>query len=169
MIRNSCVLVPFVCASLTTLACEREPLSGPPTLRLGRDECLECGMSIMEDRCSTAMLVECAGQRSHRLFDDIGCMLDVEDAGIDGCVVLERYVHDHGTRDWVAAEEALFLVTDSDALTTPMGSGLVAFARREDAERAQAEHGGAITDLAGAAIARRTWLEERRRRHREEP
>ena len=39
-------------AALATLAsCQQTPLTGPPELKLGRQECGDCGMLINEDRC----------------------------------------------------------------------------------------------------------------------
>ncbi len=152
-------------AMLTALAlagCEGKPLSGPPPLRLGRDECSECGMLISEERSSTALLLERDGRREHALFDDLGCMLDLERENLEGGVVVARFVHDYLTRQWVDASHATFLLADPDRLPTPMSSGLAAFADRSAAEKAQAEFGGALLDERGIAAARKSWLDRRR-------
>ncbi len=144
--------------------CVREPLSGPPTLRPGRDECAECGMLINDERCSSGLLVEEDGRRTHLLFDDIGCMLDIErDAGGDR-VVLDRFVRDHGTKAWIKAGDAIYLFTDSASLSTPMGSGIIAFAIRADAERALGLYGGRLLNSTELAAERKSWLENRYRR-----
>ncbi len=142
-------------------ACETQVLTGPPELRLGRSECGECGMLISEDRCSSALLIDSRGHRDHVLYDDIGCMLDAERRGLDGAVVAERYVHDFGTRAWVEAGTAHFVAADRDSLQTPMGSGLVAFARAEDAEDASRAHKGRVLGYAALAAFRKSWMEER--------
>lgn len=156
---------PIVCAVFALVsvltACQRTVLSGPPELRLGRSECGECGMLISEDRCSSALLVDARGRREHVLYDDIGCMLDAERRGLDGAVVAERYVHDHGTRAWVEAGVAHFVAADRDSLQTPMGSGLVAFATAGDAEAVSKAHKGRVLDYAGLAAYRKAWMEER--------
>ncbi len=145
--------------------CDGQPLSGPPPLRLGRDECGECGMLINEDRCSSGMLVEERGRRRYILFDDIGCMLDAEreHAAHPGgqSTILERYVHDRDTRSWVEARAAIFLFADPQALPTPMGTGMVAYATSAAAEQARHQYGGTVLDYAALAEARRRWMEER--------
>lgn len=155
-----CVLV-VAAVVFSPLAGCRSELSGPPKLRLGRDGCGECGMLVNEDRCSSGLLVERGGRREHLLFDDIGCMIDSERWGLEDTLVIDRYVHDHGTRAWVRASEATFLFADRERLKTPMGSGIVAFAARADAEAAQRMYGGELLDLATLVEARRRWLEER--------
>lgn len=142
-------------------ACSVEPLSGPPEVKLGRSECAACGMIISEERCSSALLVDLEGRREHRLYDDIGCMLDDEgDVGLEG-VVLQRFVHDHDTRAWVEANLATFVLVERDAIPTPMGSGIVAYATREAAERSVAANAGQTHDYPSAAVARRDWMHRR--------
>ncbi len=151
--------------ALVTLAltgCDDRPLSGPPELRLGRDECAECGMLIDDDRSACAVLVDDRGLRSHLLFDDLGCLLDHEREGLDGRTVVERFARDYETRAWVPAELAHYIVAPSDELPTPMGSGLAAFAARDDAERAALARQGRVVDLSGLIRARLDWKEARR-------
>ena len=85
-------------------ACQRDGLSGPPTLRLGRDECAECGMAIHDEPASAAMLVEQGGRRDHLLFDDIGCMLDLERSRENELSVVGRFVHHRIGGGWIAGE-----------------------------------------------------------------
>jgi copper chaperone NosL len=146
---------------LALTGCARPPLSGPPDLRLGRDECAECGMLINEDRCSSGVLTEEDGYRAHLLFDDIGCMLDAERGRLSEVTVLERYVHDHATRAWVPADGATYLFADREALPTPMGSGIVAFGSAEGAASAQQVYQGRLLTFAELVEARRVWMEER--------
>ncbi len=141
--------------------CERRELSGPPGLRMGRDACAECGMLISEDRCACALLTGRAGTREYAVFDDIGCMLDFERSKEPGLNVIEGFVHDHVTRQWVSRSEAVFLFGNQEKIPTPMGSGIVAFTERVDAEKAQREFGGSAIDFAGVVEARRAWMEER--------
>lgn len=139
--------------------CGREPLSGPPELRLGRDECAECGMIINEDRCSSALLIEREGMREHIAFDDIGCMLDYEFENKGDLMIVQGFVHDHSTQAWVETNAASYLFADRERIPTPMGSGIVAFANQEGAEAAQAEFGGKLLGYAQLASARRAWVE----------
>lgn len=156
-----CALVLLALVSLLLAGCSGEPLSGPPQLRLGRDECRECGMIISENRCSSGLLLERAGRREYVLFDDIGCMLDVERGGLDGATVIDRFVHDYATRAWTRAADATFLLADREKLQTPMSSGMVAFSTRSAAEQARSEFGGELLDYPGLAAARKAWLDAR--------
>ena len=150
-----------IAASGLFAGCGAEPLAGPPDLRLGRDECAECGMLISEDRCSTALLVDAAGRNEHRMFDDIGCMLDWEHDHAGETPVLGWFVHDHGTRSWIGGDDAHYLLTDPQSLATPMGSGIVAFADAAAASRKREECGGEVLTLECLRPARRAWMEAR--------
>lgn len=150
------------CAALGALAsCGSSPPSGPPQLRVGRDQCAECGMIISDERCSAALLVERGSRREYLMYDDIGCMLDDERTGLDAAAI-ERYVHDHQTLAWISAESAAFVIADPAVVRTPMGSGLIAFAGREAAM--QGSPGAPVLDAPEAARARREWAEARRAR-----
>jgi copper chaperone NosL len=155
-----CAVLLLCCFALLLPACNREPLSGPPELRLGRDECGECGMLINEDRCSTAFLVERDGRREYVMFDDLGCMLDYEHDGKAGTIV-DGFVRDYDTRAWLRSDDAVYLFTDPKTLPTPMGSGMIALAQRETAEEKQAHVDGEILDYQELAKARREWMYER--------
>ncbi|MFN0059977.1 MAG: nitrous oxide reductase accessory protein NosL [Planctomycetota bacterium] len=124
--------------------CERRELTGPPVLRLGRDECAECGMMINEERSASALLIERASVREHALFDDLGCMIDYERDRPPDVRILDRFAHDHVSRAWFRTEHAVFLRTTPDKLPTPMGSGIAAFSDRAAAAAAQSTLGGRI-------------------------
>ena len=148
----------FLLTFLSTLsACTRTELTGPPNLRLGRDECAECGMIINEDRCSAALLISDDGGREHALFDDIGCMLDYERP----VTVIETFVHDHATRAWVPASQATFILVDEKSFSTPMGSGMATFADPAQAAAAAAAHAGRTLDFSALPDARREWMRTR--------
>lgn len=149
-------------ASLLILAlgaCQGSSLSGPPELRLGRNECAVCGMLVSEDRCSTALLVDDHGRRDHLFYDDIGCMLDAEHEGHTPTVV-ERYVHDYDSRAWVRAEDATYVSANPRVLPTPMGSGMVAFAARADAERTAEPLKAKVLTFTELIQARREYMDE---------
>lgn len=149
------------CAALaaSAMSCDREPLDGPPVLRPGRDLCAECGMSVMEDRCSAAILVERDDGRGHLLFDDIGCLLDHERSQ-PAERPIARFVHDHATGAWIPAERATYLMTDS--IRTPMDSWLVAHPNTDAAHAARKRHGGVVLVWTELDTVRREWLRDRR-------
>jgi len=144
-----------------TGACQRAELTGPPQLRLGRDQCIECGMIINEDRFSSAALIDNTyGQREHILFDDVGCMLDYQHEHPD-IPFIELFARDAGTRAWLTTGQAIFLLAGSSAILTPMGSGIAAYGDREAAAGAQAQHGGEILSYAELAPLRQAWVQAR--------
>ena len=156
-----------VAAALATLlagasACQRAELTGPPELRLGRDQCIECGMIINEDRFSSAALIDAGGGRGreHYLFDDVGCMLDYQREHPD-ITFIELFVHDAATRNWLTTQQAIFLLTDSSAILTPMGSGIAAYSDSAAAEAARAAHGGQSHGYAELAAPRQAWVQAR--------
>jgi copper chaperone NosL len=153
----------ILAATLTLAAssCSRGPMSGPPDLRLGRDECAECGMLVSEDRFSTASLVAKGGERLYYYFDDVGCLLDYERELPGDVTVIERYVHDHDTKAWVSAQDASFLLAGVAALQTPMGSGIAAFVTPNAARAAADQYGGDVLDLSRLREARSELMHAR--------
>lgn len=156
------VILATAVALVTIAGCTKIALTGPPELRLGRDECRECGMIISEDRCSAAIIEERDGRREHVLFDDIGCMLDYERERLAGAVVRDRWVHDYGSRSWVSTATAVFLSAPPQKLVTPMSSGMVAFAAQSEGQRVREKYGGELVDYSALTAARTAWDQQRR-------
>lgn len=102
--------------------------SGPPVIVYGRDLCVECGMLITEERFAAAYRVGTEARR----FDDIGNMLlyGTKTGELPGATP-DAWVHDRDTGDWVAANDAWFVI--ADGVVTPMGYGIVAFASQDRA------------------------------------
>lgn len=148
--------------------CQPDPLTGPPEIRLGRDECAECGMIINEDRSACALLADLDGERSHLLFDDIGCMLDHEHEHGDEHRIINRFVRDYSGDAWVQTETAIFVSADPDSMPTPMGSGIAATADATGADRLRAQVNGRLMTFADAAAARRLWKQARLGSHSSE-
>lgn len=138
-------------------ACGGRDLEGPPELRAGRDECAECGMIIADDRACAAVLVESHGRHEHRLFDDLGCLVDFQDESGDGQRVDEGWSVDHSDGGWVSLDEAHYLLADPRRLMTPMGSGYVAYAELAAAQEACARFGGSVGSFEDLSAARRAW------------
>ena len=102
-------------------ACASAPPS-PETLDTKNESCAWCRMAISEARF--------AGQRvgtaeEPLFFDDIGCLAHFL-AGKARTAGTVAYVADHRTRTWVRADAAVY--TEVAALSTPMGSHLIAHA-----------------------------------------
>lgn len=139
--------------------CESSPLTGPPELHLGHQECGDCGMQINEDRCCCAVLIEVDDkQRRYILFDDIGCMLEHKATNPE-LKVIEHWVRDYTARVWIRGESATYLMTEQ--VHTPMGSWLIAFATLDAANAMQRDKGGRVLSWDEVIVARRLWMEER--------
>lgn len=155
--------VSLVCAGVLAMlgpACRRVDDSGPPELRVGRDECRECGMLVSEDRCAAAAIVASPASRSTVVFDDIGCLIDYQIAldagkGEAGERIESWWVRDYNARTWLAPQQAVLLAADKEKIRTPMGTGIMAAGSREDAEALRAALGGVLTTFEELVKARR--------------
>jgi copper chaperone NosL len=122
-----------------------EPLS-PPHILYGQQECEHCRMIISDGRFAAAMIVDRAdGTRATPVFDDINCLFDFEHECED-CSVLMRYLHDVNTRQWLDASGAAFVF--SEAIETPMASGVAAAESRDGLTDLQRQHNGEFLDFA---------------------
>lgn len=139
-------------------ACDRAEESGPPALRFGRDECAECKMSIVDEKSAAAARVRTPHGVEPLLFDDIGCLLDLE-RWKPQTQVVERWTRDYGSRAWTRAETAAYVF--SEKIHTPMGSWIAAYADPADAAAAQREYGGDVLTFEQLVARRATWMEER--------
>ncbi|MCC7023719.1 MAG: nitrous oxide reductase accessory protein NosL [Thermomicrobiales bacterium] len=107
----------------------------PPAITYDRDTCARCGMIISDERYAGGLVAE---DGTARLFDDVGEMLQsVRESGLNG---QRAWAHDWGSRDWIDATTAIFV--KGDPKSTPMGTGIVAFASRDAADAYIAEQGG---------------------------
>lgn len=114
--------------TLAMLGCGRTGLPAPPEIMYGHDKCAACGMIVSEDRHAAA-LVPADGEAS--LFDDTGELVRFV-AQHPAQQDQAAFVHDYQSRRWLPARDAYF-VKDLK-LSTPMGTGIVAFADRSSAE-----------------------------------
>lgn len=147
----------FVLAG-TLAGCGRSELTGPPQMRLGREECAACGMLVNEDRCSCALLIERDSERLYAFFDDLGCLMNYEYDHASDVRVLERYVRDYQSRAWLHAEQALFVRADPETLHTPMGSGTIALANNAAVEQLGIAWQAGPMSYREAFRDRREWM-----------
>ncbi len=131
----------ILAASLVAASCAGGP-PAPAEIAMGQELCAYCRMTIVSQ--ATAAQVAAPGEEP-RIFDEIGCLRDYLAAVplVQGAVV---YVADHRTRAWVDARLALFTRT---AVSTPMGTGLLAHADDASRDADPATQGGhAVTASA---------------------
>lgn len=123
-------------AMLLVTSC-RVAAVGPPDIVVDRTPCSHCGMLISEPVYAAAY--ETAGGET-RVFDDFGCLRNAVRA--EGVVPTRVWVHDATSAEWMDGGAAAFVA--SQEIRTPMGGGVLAYRRIEDAERAAAKHKGRI-------------------------
>ena len=113
----------------------------PPEIVYGQDLCSQCGMVIGEARFASATLLT---NGEYLKFDDVGEMLAYHKKHPEA-QVKAWFVHDYLSEDWARGEAAFFV--KSASLQTPMGTGIVAFKNRPDAEKFAAENNSKVYNL----------------------
>lgn len=114
----------------------------PPEIHYGEDLCAECNMIISDPRFAAAYAHEIStGRYEQFAFDDIGNML-LHASKHPEYKIAGWYVHDYQTEEWIDATHAHYVV--SDAIATPMGYGIAAFASEQNAQTLAAETGGEL-------------------------
>ncbi len=117
-------------------ACISSPLA--PVEVYPEDVCTRCKMAISDKRFAGEILVEVGVARK---FDDLGCLLkDMRDRAARD--EPPAFAVDFEKREWVNMKKAYYV--RSGRISTPMGSGLIAFKNRSDAEQAAAKYGGQV-------------------------
>jgi copper chaperone NosL len=122
-------------AVCVALACSRGP-PGPSPVDPRNDSCASCRMLVSDPR-TAAQLV--APGEEPLFFDDLGCLSRYlrEHSPRRGAVA---YVADHRTGSWVPAKEAVYLL--QPAVSTPMGSHLLAYRDPSSRDADAASRGG---------------------------
>jgi nitrous oxide reductase accessory protein NosL len=106
------------------------------------DVCSRCRMAISDKRFAGEIMVEVGVARK---FDDLGCLLkDLKEHPARD--EPPAFAVDFGSRQWINMKKAYFV--RSPGIVTPMGSGLIAFKNRSDAERAATKYGGQVLNYA---------------------
>ena len=95
----------------------------PAVLDVGREACTFCRMTVSQIDFASQVVVP--GELP-KFFDDLGCLGNYLTSTKDAPAAAMIYVTDRRTKTWVRADEAVF--TREPALSTPMGSHLVAHA-----------------------------------------
>jgi copper chaperone NosL len=103
------------------------------------DNCAHCRMAISDPHFASEIL----DQNGDALkFDDLGCMLQYR-AGHPGMAIAGVFLKDYETLGWLRYEQASIVKT---GLSTPMGSGNVAFSRADKARDFQKGHPALVSD-----------------------
>ena len=122
------LMVVWALLLLALAACGGEvDTSQPPEIIYGQDVCNECNMIISEEKHAAAFWT---AEGEARRFDDVGEMLVYMSDNPD-VQIATTWVHDINSVEWLAAEEAWFVM--NSGVTTPMGTGIVALSSEEEA------------------------------------
>ena len=123
----------------------------PEALAVGTETCASCRMTVSQSDFASQIVV--SGELP-KFFDDLGCLNQYLTGTPPGSGEAVIYVTDRRTREWVRAETAVF--SRVEALSTPMGSHLVAHASSASREADPDAVGGVAATLADVVPA--AWL-----------
>lgn len=115
---------------------------GPEPILYGRDACAHCAMHLSQPGFAAERRLP---DGKVAKYDDIGCLL-AELAKAPAAPFDQVWVEDSEGAELVALESACLV--RSPSLSTPMASGIVAFADRAAADAAAARAGTAVTTAA---------------------
>lgn len=143
--RSASATAGVMLAALALTGCGRADETGPPTAHYGDSLCAECGMILSDERFAAATIVaDDRGEPIPLLFDDSNCQAEHE-KDKPGLAIIARWVHDHGTREWIDARRAFFVY--SPGLRTPMASHVAAFGTLDAARNAAEVLGGRVVSF----------------------
>ncbi|HEX7011075.1 MAG TPA: nitrous oxide reductase accessory protein NosL [Phycisphaeraceae bacterium] len=151
-------------AAALLAGCQRQPITGPPTIQYGQDVCSRCGMIISDARFAAAAIVQGSDQElQYRLFDDLGCLI-VDERDHPERRMAVRYVMAADTEQWVNAAAAVYV--PSDPARSPMAYNILAYADPARARAAAQASGHPSTlDLPDVASLLAGRVPDRRSSH----
>lgn len=155
-----CLTLAVALGATALAGCETNDPDAPPTLRLGRDLCAECGMSIVDGRHAAATIAGVDGEPTTLHWDDIGCMLDWERAN-GSASVMRRWVRVDDDSQWARADQASYAM--GTAIRTPMGSQIAACRDETQARATVGSQPGVVLSFGELAAARISWLRSKGR------
>ncbi len=137
-------------ALVSLAACGDDKVSlDPPKVEYGKDVS-EMGMFVTDPRFTVATLPE--GKKDWLLFDDIGELFKYRDTHADAKFQV-IWMNDYHSEKWHKAEEMWFV--ESTEINTPMGWGIAAFAKEDEARTMADEIHGTLMTWEEADA--RTW------------
>jgi copper chaperone NosL len=144
-----CIVIAIL-AVISLAACGDDEVSlDPPEVNYGEDVS-EMGMFVVDPRYTVATMPE--GEDEWLLFDDIGELFKYRDTHADAEFQV-MWVNDYHTEDWLKAEDAWYV--ESPGVNSPMGWGISAFEKEDEATAYHEEQGGELMTWEDADA--RTW------------
>lgn len=111
--------------------------------------CALCKMAISEKRLA-AEFIDSEGNAVK--FDDFGCMMQYLAKQGSKQKVQAHYVMDYSQLRWISGEQAIYV--KSNAIHTPMGSGIIAFRDRSQADKHARKFQGKVLTFGELANSR---------------
>jgi copper chaperone NosL len=118
-----------ILAILIAICCACSHSGVKPVPIQPEDMCSYCRMAISAKQFAAELITN--DEKIYK-FDDTGCMLNFIEK--ESPKIQAIYVADFYSDEWIAAKQAHFVATD--AVSTPMGGGFLAFANTDDAGNA---------------------------------
>ncbi len=125
------VIVPVV-AGIVAAGCGSKQFQ--PVDIFPEDMCAYCRMAISDQRFAAEIITD---EKEAFKFDDIGCLEEFFKTKPPTLKVATVFYKDYPTKAWLPVERATVVET---GVTTPMGSGMVAFADSSAARKFRQEH-----------------------------
>jgi copper chaperone NosL len=123
----------FLSASISSCSTQPSPI------KLGIDNCSSCSMTITNPRFGVEAITK---KGKIYKYDEIGCLLShLEDGGLLRSDIKEIYTPDFSNKNELINIENSHLLK-SDALRSPMGSNIAAFAQEDSLQNFVAQFGG---------------------------
>jgi len=135
--KSKCLL--YLVAIVLFGGCSSKP--APEPIHIGEDVCANCRMAIIEPQFASEIILS-SGEILK--FDDLDCLAS-RSKDTEGSVIQNMLVQDYLTREWINGDKAV--IVRGSKVQTPMGSGAVAFASREQADKFLAENSGQFVTL----------------------
>ena len=116
---------------LTLVACSE---TGPQEIKVGKDQCENCKMTITDQKYATQLITEKG--RNYK-FDDISCMVDYESSNAETIGKAKTYVVDFPSGAFIETNTATFIKGGN--IKSPMGGNMQAFKDKAAADKAATE------------------------------
>lgn len=131
----------IILLAITTMAFTACKPTGPEPIKLNKDNCDHCKMTISDGK-TAAELITNKG-RVYK-FDDMRCLLDykTENKQVE---FKEIYINDYLAENILIPAQSAFYIK-SDQIKSPMNGNIAAFKTKEDANKYATKYGVAVLD-----------------------
>lgn len=119
--------LPLLAFSLLFFGCNQQ---GPVPIKLHKDNCDHCKMTIADDRFAAQLITDKG--RAYK-FDDLSCMMRFSDES-KNLVYTQKYVNDYTKNNILIDAKTAFFIYSTN-VRSPMRGDVAAFSSQENAEK----------------------------------